>query len=136
MSIIYGYIKSSALDDERLDLFNKAVLQELPYCGAYICRDMFSVLPYGNRATSKYSHLIHFAAEYNNIYVMPDEWLEEFECLLAKLCWNRACVIETYSGNRFEWSAIYKDKIIPEKIEATQEWNRAAYDSYHYLNEI
>lgn len=37
-----------------------------------------------NRALCKYSPIIYFAAEYNNMYVMPNDWLEEFENLLSK----------------------------------------------------
>lgn len=134
MSIIYGYIESFALNDEDLDKFNHSVLQQLPYNGSYICRDMFAMLPYGNRATSKYSHLIHFAAEYDEMYIMPDDWLTEFECLLAKLCWRKASVIETYSGCRFEW-AISKNEFDLEQIKATTEWSRIDYESYHLANE-
>lgn len=46
---------------------------------------MFSTLPYNNKALCKDSHIIHFAAEYNEMYVMPDDWLEEFENLLMFL---------------------------------------------------
>lgn len=135
MSIIYGYISSSASDDQALDRFNRDVLQRLPHHGAYICRDMFAVLPYNNRALSKYSHIIHFAAEYNNIYVMPDDWLAEFEDLLNQLCWTHACAIETWSGNRFEWR-ILEHVFNLNSIEATTQWCRTAYDSYHELKEI
>ena len=116
MAIIYGYICSSACDDEALDNFNRSVLQHLPLYGAYICRDMFATLPYNNKALSKYSHIIHFAAEYNEMYVMPDDWLEEFENLLSQLCWSHVNVIETYSGNRFVWQA---NKFDLEQIVAT-----------------
>lgn len=133
MAIIFGYIRSSAINDTALDDFNQTVLLQLPPYGSYICRDMFAMLPYGNRALCKYSHLIHFAAEYDEMYVMPDDWLEEFENLLSKLCWSHASVIETYSGNRFEWLA---NKFDLELIIATTDWRRIAYDSYHELKEI
>ncbi|OCG01493.1 hypothetical protein [Gilliamella sp. wkB112] len=133
MAIIYGYICSSASDDKALDNFNQAILQQLPPYGAYICRDMFAMLPYGNRALCKYSHIIHFAAEYDEMYVMPDDWLEEFENLLSQLCWSHVNVIETYSGNRFEWRT---DKFDLEKISATTKWNRITFESYHELKEI
>lgn len=76
MAIIYGYICASASDDKALDDFNQSVLQRLPMYGSYICRDMFAMLPYGNRALCKYSHIIHFASEYDEMYVMSDDWLE------------------------------------------------------------
>lgn len=133
MAIIYGYICSSASDDKALDDFNKAALKLLPPYGAYICQDMFSILPYNNRALCKYSHIIHFAAEYDEMYVMPDDWLEEFENLLSQLCWSHVNVIETYSGNRFEWRT---DKFDLEKISTTTKWDRTAFESYHELKEI
>lgn len=133
MAIIYGYICASASDDKALDDFNQSVLQRLPTYGSYICRDMFAMLPYGNRALCRYSHLIHFSAEYDEIYVMPDDWLEEFENLLSQLCWSHVNVIETYSGNRFEWRA---DKFNLQKIIATTEWHRVTFESYHKLKEI
>ena len=133
MAIIYGYISSSAADDKALSDFNKAVLQRLPQYGSYICRDMFAMLPFDNRALCKYSHIIHFAAEYDEMYVMPDDWLEEFESLLSQLYWNHVNVIETYSGNRFVWRA---DESGLEKISAITKWNRIAFESYHYLKEI
>lgn len=133
MTIIYGYISSSAADDKALSDFNKAVLQRLPQYGSYICRDMFAMLPFDNRALCKYSHIIHFAAEYDEMYVMPDDWLEEFESLLSQLYWNHVNVIETYSGNRFVWRA---DECVLEKISATTKWNRIVFESYHYLVEM
>lgn len=60
----------------------------------------------------KYSHIIHFAAEYDDMYVIPDDWLEQFENLLSQLYWNHVNVIETYSGNRFVWRA---DEFVLEK---------------------
>ncbi|OTQ73787.1 MULTISPECIES: hypothetical protein [unclassified Gilliamella] len=133
MAIIYGYISSSAADDKALSDFNKAVLQRLPQYGSYICRDMFAMLPFDNRALCKYSYIIHFAAEYDEMYVMPDDWLEEFESLLSQLYWNHVNVIETYSGNRFVWRA---DECGLEKISAITKWNRIVFESYHYLREI
>ena len=133
MAIIYGYISSSAADDKALSDFNKAVLQRLPQYGSYICRDMFAMLPFDNRALCKYSHIIHFAAEYDEMYVMPDDWLQEFESLLSQLYWNHVDVIETYSGNRFVWRA---DECGLEKISAITKWNRITFESYHYLKEI
>lgn len=133
MTIIYGYISSSAADDKALSNFNKAVLQRLPQYGSYICRDMFAMLPFDNRALCKYSHIIHFAAEYDEMYVMPDDWLEEFESLLSQLYWNHVNVIETYSGNRFVWRA---DECVLEKISATTKRNRIVFESYHYLVEM
>ena len=133
MAIIYGYISSSAADDKALSNFNKAVLQRLPQYGSYICRDMFAMLPFDNRALCKYSHIIHFAAEYDEMYVMPDDWLEEFESLLSQLYWNHVNVIETYSGNRFVWRA---DECVLEKISATTKRNRIVFESYHYLVEM
>ncbi|MBI0156864.1 hypothetical protein [Gilliamella sp. M0364] len=133
MAIIYGYISSSASDDKALDNFNQAILQQLPPYGTYICRDMFAMLPYGNRALCKYSHIIHFAAEYDEMYVMLDNWLEEFENLLSQLCWSHVNVIETYSGCRFEWQA---DKFDLKSIKATTKWIRQNYASYHLINEL
>lgn len=94
---------------------------------------MFSTLPYNNRALSKYSYIIHFADEYNEMYVMPNEWLKEFENLLSQLCWSHVNVIETYLGNRFVWLA---DKFDLEQIVATKKWHRITYDFYQELKEI
>lgn len=135
MSVIYGYIESSASNDQELHIFNTEVLKQLPYNGAYICRDMFAVLPYNNRSTSKYSHLIHFAAEYNNEYVMPPEWVIQFEALLSKLSWHYACAIITYSGHRFEWQALYNTENM-HQVKARPVQHRCAYDSYHNLDEV
>lgn len=135
MAIVHGYISSLIANgiDAELDGFNHAVLETLPICGAYICRDMFSILPFANRAICKNGHIIHFASNVDEMYVMLPEWMAEFEELLSRLCWTSATVIETWCGHRFEWLAEHPGGIA---LQGVKRWSRRVFTSYHDLPEI
>lgn len=134
MTIIFGYISCFNSNDESVFNFNKKIISQLPECGAYICRDMFSMLPINNKALCyPTSTIIHFALEDRHEYYLSPERKDEFESLLSKLCWTSATIIETYAGNRYEWRA---DESTHNKLTPINKWEFSVYESYHFLNEI
>ena len=58
------------------------------------------------------------------MYVMSDDWSEEFENLLCQLCRSHVNVIETYSGCRFE-QTILENSFDLTQVKVTIEWARA-----------
>nr|WP_282554250.1 hypothetical protein [Providencia rettgeri] len=134
MTVIFGFIECFNSDDEKVFNFNKKVLDELPTFGACICKDMFAMLPIHNKALCyPTSTIIHFVLEDRNEYFFMPQRKNEFESLLTKLCWTSAMLIETYSGNRYEWraDASYHNKLLPIK-----NWSFTVFESHHYLKEI
>lgn len=134
MTVIFGFIDCFNSDDEKVFNFNKKVLDQLPAFGACICKDMFAILPIHNKALCyPTSTIIHFALEAKNEYFFTSSRKNEFESLLSKLCWTSATVIETYSGNRYEW---YADASYHNKLQPIDKWSFTVFESHHNLKEI
>ena len=132
--IIYGYIESLGvgLSDEELSTHNAQVLASLPSTGSMICREMFSQLP-SRRPITYYAQIIHFATEPKELWVMDHDWLRQFEELLTRLMWSHSELIETASGQRFEWNVLRDSN---RRISQPVRWTRKAFESYHQLKEV
>lgn len=110
-SILSGYIHCFACELEAVQ-HNREVLSQLPECGAYLVRSMFSFLP-NSRGHCYYGHLIHFAAFYKEFYIYDPEWLQEFEALLERLHWDSGEVLHTWSGERRIWRSARFQEPLP-----------------------
>lgn len=110
-SILSGYIHCFAHEHDAVQ-HNREVLSQLPECGAYLVRSMFSFLP-NSRGHCYYGHLIHFAAFYKEFYIYDPEWLQEFETLLERLYWDSGEVLHTWSGERRIWRSARFQEPLP-----------------------
>jgi len=134
--LIYGYIESIGLrrEDEAVESHNADVLASLPAYGSYICKEMFTQLP-RRRPITYYAQLIHFATEPKELWCMDSAWIEQFEGLLQRLWWSKAELIETSSGQRFQWCAAREGNSIYTEIPVVS-WQRNVFASYHDLPQV
>ncbi len=131
--IIHGYIESlgfgSQKESKRVYRHNKAVINSIPDINddwPFFTKRMFSVLPLRtsfNENIPQYDSLvISFGASYKNMYILEAEWINKFEALLKKLCWESAIVYNDFTNLKYVWEVeeeshknFYNDPPLPPK---------------------
>ena len=74
-----------------------------------LTRNMFSRVPpwieAKRRVPTYQSDIISFGGSYKNVYLLEVGWIEKFELLLSRMCWNNAVVMLDFCRFRYEWEA-------------------------------
>jgi hypothetical protein len=73
--------------------------------GASFDRSMFAVHPPKGIVPYYDSNLITFGGAYKNMYRFEGDWIQEFERLLARLCWCNASAFNEFADIRCNWQA-------------------------------
>jgi hypothetical protein len=140
-AIVHGYIQcpgyAYTAETKRVYRVNRRIILSLPVSDTdwpFITRDMFSVLPlrpsWGRRIPQYENHVIHFAGDYKDMYVLEAEWVKKFEGLLSRLCWYRAVVIVEFSALRYEWEVSLEHSVERYRGDPPQpptEWSFQCY---------
>jgi hypothetical protein len=139
--VLHGYIQcpgyAHMAENKRVYRANRRVILGLPLSDPiwpFITRDMFSVLPLRpsmERQIAQYeNHLIHFAGDYKNMYILEADWVCKFESLLSRLCWYRAVVMLEFGGLRYEWEVPFKhigERYLGNPPQPPTEWSFECY---------
>ncbi|XQA69856.1 hypothetical protein ACM9XB_20500 [Xanthomonas sacchari] len=126
-SIVHGYIHCFS-SDPAAERHNSHALAGLANVGALLVRPMFSLL-HNSRSHSYYGHLINFAAYYKEFWCLDESWIDEYQCLLESLVWDKSEVIHVYTGERFLWESDGSQK--QDRIQGLRVRSRKAFPSYH-----
>lgn len=116
--VVHGYIEcpgyARTAEAKRIYRANRRIILGLPASDPdwpFITRDMFSSLPlrpsWSRRIPQYQSHVIHFAGDYKNMYVLEADWVRKFEGLLSRLCWYSAVVMLEFTALRYEWEVAF-----------------------------
>jgi len=113
--IIHGHISAAGfgnqIECQRIHEHNSRIIESLPESDdewPFFPRSMFTVAPLRqslDQCIPQYEHqTIQLLGDFKNLYLLDSEWVQKFERLLRRLCWDRAVVYAEFSMIRYEWS--------------------------------
>ena len=143
--VVHGFIQCPGhghmAEARRLHRHNRRVIRSLPVSDPewpFITRDMFnisSVRTSVERCVPQYENLlISFIGEYKNMYLLEAAWVEKFEQMLKRLCWDRAVVVAGFSQTSIEWSigdSGLRDRLLASVPSPPDTWRRRAFRLDH-----
>lgn len=131
-TVLLGYIAEPwvARDDARSRLFrkwNRRVLSELPERDEWPpnFRGMFAWTELDSMRGGYRGTVIHFGGRFKSIEQEWDEWLDKYEGLLRRLCWESSVVhldTEVSGQFRFDWWQQSWDGLLASPPELCDRW--------------
>jgi hypothetical protein len=102
-SIVFGRIRCRSIESIKKNI---EVISRLPLSAEYSVPFFTAEMFNRNLAAGKMDHVLGFARSYKNIEHRWEEWISEFEELIAKLEWESINVIletEMFGTHQYFW---------------------------------
>jgi hypothetical protein len=138
--IIHGHISATGhgnqVECQRIHEHNSRVINSLPDSDEewpFFPRSMFTVAPLRRsleQCIPQYENqTIQLLGDFKNEYALSTQWVQKFERLLSRLCWDHAVVYTEFAMIRYEWSVdndLNKKLFFSDPPQPPTEWTLKA----------